>query len=145
MGYVASAAVIIMMLTVVSDVFCRYVLNNPIEGASEIARFMMIIIVFPTMAWVALEGKHIKVDFIVDKFPRLGQIIIDSLGLLLSLGLYTIITWQSLLHSAEVDSITSMLELPQQPFYWVMSVSWGIFTVAILVLLIKKIAEGVKR
>jgi TRAP-type C4-dicarboxylate transport system permease small subunit len=145
MGYVSSAIIVVLMLLVTSDVCGRYFFNNPIIGASELARFMMIIIVFPALAWAALAGKHIKVDILVERLPPRVQAIVSSIMLLAALGIYGIITWRSALYSMEVDNITSMLRLPQSIFYWIMTVGFAVFCLSIIALVIKSIAGVVKR
>lgn len=145
MSYVSSAVITILMLLVTADVCGRYFLNNPITGASELARFMMIIIVFPALAWAALAGKHIKVEILTEHFPPRVQAILSSIMLLAALGIYGIIAWRSALYSMEVDNITSMLRLPQSVFYWVMTVGLAAFCLSIIALVIKSIAGVVKR
>jgi len=145
MGYVSSAVIIVLMLLVTADVCGRYFFNSPITGASELARFSMIIIVFPALAWTALAGKHIKVDLIMERLPQRVQAIVNSFMLLVALGTYGIITWKSAQYSMGVDNITSMLRLPQAPFYWIMTVGWTIFCLSIIALVIKNIVTAVKR
>lgn len=145
MGYVSSAIIIILMLLVTADVCGRYFFNSPITGASELARFSMIIIVFPALAWTALAGKHIKVGLIMERFPPRYQAIVNSIMLLAALGTYGVIVWKSTLYSMGVHNITSMLRLPQAPFYWIMTVSLAVFCLSIIALVIRNIAQAVKR
>jgi TRAP-type C4-dicarboxylate transport system permease small subunit len=145
MGYVSSAIIIVLMLLVTADVCGRYFFNKPIMGASELARFMMIIIVFPALAWTALAGKHIKVDILIERFPQRFRTILNSIMLLAGLVIYGIITWQSALYSMKVDNITSMLRLPQSIFYWIMTVGCTVFCLSIMALIIRNIAGAVKR
>jgi len=145
LGYASAVAIIILMLVVVADVCGRYFFNNPITGASELASFLMIVVVFPALAWTALEGKHIKVDLLVSRFSPRAQAILDSITLLVALGIYIVITWQSVLESMSVDTATGMLRLQHAPFYWIMTVSLAIFCLSILVLVIRNITRVVKR
>lgn len=145
LGYFSAAFIIFLMLIVTADVCGRYFFNNPIIGASELARYSVIAIVFPAMAWTALSGRHIRVDFIMNRFPRRVQAITNASVLILTLVIYSIITWQSILYSLEVESVISALDVPQAPFYWVMVVGWTVFCAAIIVLLIRNITEAVKR
>lgn len=145
MGYVSAAVIIILMLLVVADVAGRYFFNNPITGASELACFLVIIIVFPALAWAALTDKHVKVDLLIARFPPRVQVIVDIITLLLTLGTYVVITWRSVLESMAVYDKTSLLRLPHAPFYWVMTVGLFIFCISILALVIKNIAEARKR
>ena len=145
MGYVSSVLIIVLMLLVTADVCGRYFFDSPVTGASELARFMMIIIVFPALAWTALSGKHIKVDLVMERFPPRVQLIVNIFMLLGVLAVYSIIAWRAALYSMEVDNITSTLELPQAFFYWVMTVGFAVFCVSIIALVIKNIAEAVKK
>jgi C4-dicarboxylate transporter DctQ subunit len=145
MGYVSAVAVIALMLLVAANVCSRYLFNNPIMGSAELAKFLMIIVVFPALAWAALGGKHVKVDIVMERFSPRVQIIVDCITMLAALGIYVFITWQSVLQSAEVHDVTSMLGLPHAPFYWVMIVSWFVFCLATAVLVIQNITKAVKR
>lgn len=144
-GYVSAAAIIILMLLVTANVIGRYFFNSPITGAPEIACLLMIIIVFPALAWVALEGKHVKVDFIMDRFSPIAQAITDSITLIISLGIYAIISWRSFLAAMKSSDVSSLLSIPQAPFYWIMSVGWTLFAASIITLIIKNIAGVVKK
>ena len=144
-GYVATGFMVLMMLLTVVDVAGRYFFNSPITGTTEISRLMMVIIVFPALGWCALARKHIRVELIVSRFPPRVQAIVSSITLLAALGTYIIITWQSFLESAVVNRQTSLLQLPFTPFYWVMSVAFAIFCLAIVVLVIENITEALKR
>jgi TRAP-type C4-dicarboxylate transport system permease small subunit len=145
MGYVSSVLVIILMLDVVADVCGRYFFNYPILGASELATLMMSIIVFSALAWAALAEKHVKVDLVMERFPPRVQAIVNSITLLLALGVYSIITWRSVLESTEVHDVSSLLRVPHTPFYWIMTVGFTVFCISIIVLVIKNIAQAVKK
>lgn len=145
MGYISAAAIIILMLLVTANVIGRYFIRAPITGTPEIACLLMIVIVFPALAWVALEGKHIKVDFIMNRFPSIVQAITDGIMLIISLGIYAIISWRSLLAAMESTDVSSLLSIPQAPFYWIMAVGWALFSISIIALIIKNIAGTVKK
>jgi TRAP-type C4-dicarboxylate transport system permease small subunit len=145
MGYLSAAAIIVLMLLVTANIIGRYFFKSPITGTPEIACLLMIIIVFPALAWAALEGKHIKVDFIMDRFPQRVQVIVDSIMILVALGIFAIITWYSFPAALNSSDVSSLLSVPQAPFYWVMAVGWAVFCISIVVLLVKKIAEAFKK
>jgi TRAP-type C4-dicarboxylate transport system permease small subunit len=145
LGYLAVIVLGLMMLLTVVDVSLRYFLNAPITGTTEISRLMMIIIVFPALGWCALARKHIRVELIVSRLPPRVQAIVSSITLLAALGTYIIITWQSFLESVVVNRQTSLLQLPFTPFYWVMSVAFAIFCLAIVVLVIEDLTGALKR
>ena len=144
-AYISTGVMGLMMLLTVADVFMRTVFDSPITGTTEVTEFMMVIVVFPALAWCAVTRRHVQVDLLVSHLPPRVQTIIDSLTLLLALATFVIITWHSLLESMEVQTTTSLLNLPQAPFYWVLTVSLALFCLAIATLLVENIMKEVKR
>jgi TRAP-type C4-dicarboxylate transport system permease small subunit len=144
LGYVATVMLGLMMLLTVVDVFMRYVLNAPITGAIEISQLMMVIVVFPALAWIALERSHIRVDLLVVKWPRRTQLMVEIVCLLLTLAMFVIITWQSFLESAEVREATSLLQVPESPFHWIMTLGFAMLCLAIVSLVVENIAAIMK-
>jgi TRAP-type C4-dicarboxylate transport system permease small subunit len=144
LGYVATVMLGLMTLLTVVDVFMRYVLNAPITGATEVSELMMVILVFPALAWIAIDRSHIRVDLLVVKWPRRVQLMVEIVTLLLALGTYAIITWQSFLESMEVREATSLLEVPEAPFHWIMTLGFAVLCLAILSLLVENVAAITK-
>jgi TRAP-type C4-dicarboxylate transport system permease small subunit len=134
----------LMTLLTVVDVFMRYVLNAPITGATEVSELMMVVLVFPALAWIAIDRSHIRVDLLVVKWPRRVQLMVEIITLLLALGTYAIITWQSFLESMEVREATSLLEVPEAPFHWIMTLGFAVLCLAILSLMVENVATIVK-
>lgn len=144
-GYISAVMLGCMMMLTVVDVFMRYVFNAPLTGATEISELMMVIVVFPALAWISLERSHIKVDLLLNKLPRRTQLFFENVTLLLALGTYMIITWHSFLESKEVENTTSLLEVPESPFHWIMTLGFVMFCLAIISLVIQNsvtIAKG---
>jgi TRAP-type C4-dicarboxylate transport system permease small subunit len=67
----------IMVCTVAADVFGRYVLDKPIQGASELATMLFIWQVFLAGAAAVRRRLHIGIDFIVDRFPPALRAVTD--------------------------------------------------------------------
>lgn len=144
MGYLATGILGLLMLLVVADVI-GYQFGAPIKGTPEISEFMIVIVVFLSLAWCAVTRKHVKVDLIVSRFPSRVQAILDSITLLAALVIFGIMTWRSFLESTEVYDITSILRVPHTPFYWIMTFGLALFCLSIVVLVIENIIEARKR
>lgn len=150
MGYVSAVTIGLLMLLVVTDICGRglstwFEWAKPITGASELASLLMIIVVFPSLAWAALSVGHVKVDLLVARFSPRKQAIIDSFTLLATLVTYIFITWRSVLEALETNNVTSLIRLPHAPFYWIMTAGWAVFCLSIAALLATNIIKAVKR
>jgi len=144
-GYAATSVIALMMILTVSDVFMRYAFNSPITGTTEISEFMMVIVVFPAFAWCAVVKRHVKVDLILEHFPPRIQAIIDSITMLIALGIYVIITWRSALESMDVTETSSLLRVGHSPFYWVLTFGFALLCLAVISLIVENVTKAVKR
>jgi len=145
MGYLATGVLGLLMLLTVANVILRDFFDKPIRGTPELSEFMMVLVIFLALAWCAITRKHVRVELILTRLPSRIQTILNSITLLLTLGIFVVITWQSVLESAVVYDTTSLLRIPHTPFYWIMTSGLGLFCLSILVLLIENIAEARKR
>lgn len=141
LGYIAAVILGIMMMLTVVDVFFRYVLNAPLTGAIEVSELLMVVLVFPALGWIAIERSHIRVDLLVSTWPPRVQLIVEIIILLLTLGTFVIITWQSILESRQVDMTTSLLSIPEAPFHWVMTGGFAMLCLAIVSLVVEDVAS----
>jgi C4-dicarboxylate transporter DctQ subunit len=64
-GVLLTASVLLNFANVIG----RYVLRTPVIGAEEVMLYLMIAIVFLGFGAVAWEGRHIKMDILLDCFP----------------------------------------------------------------------------
>ncbi|OGP54401.1 MAG: hypothetical protein A2Y65_09425 [Deltaproteobacteria bacterium RBG_13_52_11] len=139
LGYVAAVIMGGMMMLTVVDVFCRYILNAPITGSTELSELLMVVLVFPALGWIAVERSHIRVDLLVLRLSRRAQLVMEIVTLLLALGTYVIITWQSILESREVNMTTSLLTVPEAPFHWIMTGGLTMLCLAIVSLVVEDV------
>ena len=147
MGIIAIAVLVAMMLFTVLDIFLRAFFNHPIPGDVEIIERSMVCVGFFGLAWCALRGMHIKVDLVVGFMPKRMQGLIDSFNYLIGLFLCIFIAWFSFLEgiaNMKMKSVTSILKVPLFPFYWLVTLGYGVLFLAILVLLARSLTEATK-
>ena len=75
----AISAVILfaMLLLTCVDVIGRYLLNAPVNGKTELTRFMMAGLIASTLPVISAAGGHISVDLFDSRFSRRGAAIRD--------------------------------------------------------------------
>jgi TRAP-type C4-dicarboxylate transport system permease small subunit len=69
---------------------------------------------------------------------------VEIVTLLLTLVMFVIITWQSFLESMEVRMATSLLEVPESPFHWIMTLGFAVLCLAIVSLVVENVAGIIK-
>lgn len=135
-GYIATVVLGLMMLLTVADVSMRYFFNSPITGTTEITQLMMVIVVFLSLPWGGVTGSHVKVDLFVRRFGRKTRAIFDVVTLLLSLFIFAVIAWRSLLESMQIETTTSLIGVPHAPFYYILTLGFVLLTFVVVTLIV---------
>jgi TRAP-type C4-dicarboxylate transport system permease small subunit len=112
-------------------------------GTIELTEFMMICAVLG-MGQCALEKRHIKVDVVTEHLSRKVNSIIEIIVLIPGMILILILSWQGLVagfFTLDFDVRSSLLEIPNFPFYVVLSISFIILCCAMISLIIRRTME----
>ena len=82
--------VISMMIITGLQVFFRYVLNSPLAWTEELARIILVWLVFWGSAIAVRRMKHLKISFLVDRLPIKIRTYIDIVNKLMMMSFLAI-------------------------------------------------------
>ena len=83
-----------MMFITVIDVGGRYLFNKPLHGSYEMIGMLLVFAGPLGMALCQQEKNHISVSLVLDLLPERIRKIFTIIGLFLSLGIFSIISWK---------------------------------------------------
>ena len=107
-----------MMLTTI-DVVCRYLFNAPILGVLEITEFMMVCVVFLSLAYAQSNRGHVAVDVLVVRFSRRNRKVFNIINFLVSILILVLIGWNSFGQGLEMmrsGQVSATFSIPVYPF-----------------------------
>lgn len=145
--YAGMALIFAMTLLVVVHVFGRYVFREPVPGQVELCVYLMTSAVFLMAGYTQLEKGHVIIDVVIGRFSKRTQAICDSVAYVMYLGVAILVCWQSvvfgnyIMHSGQISTI---LQIPQFPVYYIVAFGWGLFSLAILMDLVHFLHTAVK-
>jgi TRAP-type C4-dicarboxylate transport system permease small subunit len=145
---VAMAVLLAMVLLTVADVVGRYFFNQPVTGTTELTELMVVVVGFLGLAWCAVKGAHLTVDLVMSRLPSRLQAIVDSFNYFAGIVLCVIIAWRNFLEGIEVQELgttTSLIDVPEFPFYWVIGFGFVMLCVVMVAHLIQHVTKAVKR
>lgn len=90
---VSVACLLVMTVSIMINVFYRYVLNMPLAWPPELARFMMVAVTLLASSLAMRSGAHVGVSILVLRLPIRLQAWLFSLNSLLILGFLLILLW----------------------------------------------------
>lgn len=144
----------IMFLTFIDTIFGRLgkwslIYNRtdffgPIIGGQEIAELFMLIMIVFGLSYCAFKEGHIRVDLVIQHVSRKASLGFDILAHLASFAFYLIIAWQAVrfgLDNITDQSVTTILQIPNTPFNFILAVGAGITALVFLRDFFKAIQE----
>ena len=109
--------ILLMFLANFIDVVGAKLFMWPLPGVTEVISFSQIVAIAPAIAFTLLLGRHIRVEFIIDRFPRRIRAAISSISSFLSLIIFVLILWQSYLYGVSLQKAGEMGSTSYLPFY----------------------------
>lgn len=142
--YMTGIFLLIATYGVFCDIILRKLFDSSIFGLEEIVSFAMMIITFLTISLNQRDGQHVKMNLVIDKLnPKTGRIL-EIITLLMSLIMFVIVTYASILYCVDYyqkGAISVLLALPLWPFY--IAVPFGSLLLCLRILI--QIKSGIKR
>jgi TRAP-type C4-dicarboxylate transport system permease small subunit len=143
----ASGGVVIGILTIVFtivNILSRIVFQS-IEGATEAIGLSLIFTIGWGLAYTEFKGKNIRLDALVEKFPKKAQQIIEVINGFLYLGIFAIMTIAGYLFAMmkwqTVQETIPILNIPALPFRICLTIGFAVLCFVIFVKLVKSIRE----
>ena len=143
--WIALVAMLLMMMITCIDVVGAKVFRWRLLGAIDIVQLSQIVAISFAASMALILGRHIQVEFFYNLLPRRAQSVINSLAILLSLGLFIVIIWRLCVlgYSFQTTGEYSMTAyIPLYPFAY--AIAFACIPVC-LVLLLKFLKSLTKR
>ena len=113
-----AAAVGVMFVVVVAQVFYRYVLNAPLVWAEEAARYLLVFTTFAGASVAMRRGAHIAVALVVEAMPPGARRVVETAAQIASCSVYGVLIWYgSALAAQNFDQLSPALHLPLGAVY----------------------------
>ncbi len=117
------------------DVIMRYIFSSPIYGARDVLEMGMVVVISLGFPFTWRTGGHIVVDLLPDYgFALLttGRNLFVRITGIVIFGLLAWRAWHTAEDAALFNEKTNMIELPFQPFLWLLAFA-SVFQAVVLV------------
>lgn len=136
-------AILLIAVGVTTNSVFRYAFNMPLMFVDEYAQYLLVVAFYLGVGYTFRAGRHVYVSLIIDKLgvslARPLKILI-FLASLLTIGLMAYYSWTAFLSTAKagIVSITPM-ETPLAVPFFAVAIGMSIFTLEVLVALLKEL------
>jgi TRAP-type C4-dicarboxylate transport system permease small subunit len=118
---IASIVIFAMMLLTVGNVCLRKLLGISITGNIELSEFMMIVLVFFSLAQAEVMNRNVNVSLLADRVQPGTQRTFATITFFISALLYALITAAAIYYVSSLMSsgeVTMDLQIPKYPFVY---------------------------
>jgi TRAP-type C4-dicarboxylate transport system permease small subunit len=88
-------AMVGMALTTLIDVVGSKGFQWPLPGSTEIIGVLQVLAIAGGLAFSKIDGRHIRVEFLIDWLPERGKAALDVFSSILGLGLFVVAGWMT--------------------------------------------------
>ena len=92
--WVGVIGILAMFAANLVDVIGAKVFKWPLPGALEILSFALVVAIAPAIAYGLFLGTHLRIDFIVDKFPKTLRFVLGPFVSIMCMVLFVLISWK---------------------------------------------------
>jgi len=115
-----------MFLVNLIDVVGAKLFQWPLPGALEVISFSLLVAIAPAIAHGLFLGVHLRIDFIIQKFPKTLRSVLDTLVSIFCMILFILIFWKALEYGYSLQKageIGSSSKIPFFPFAYILAIS----------------------
>jgi len=136
LALLAGVVLFLLICMIFTDVISRYLLNAPILGVEDTLQMGMVAVIFGAAPYVWRHADHIVVDLLPEYRLAWLRIVRELSIRLLIIGLMVLLAWQAWIGAEEAKffgNATNMIEIPYQPFYWMITVSTAFHAIVVVI------------
>ncbi len=136
---VGSLGVLSLMLIIIVAVIWRYGINNPIFGISDLSVMVLSVVAAASVIFGARNNAHVSIDIISRFFGWKVIRFTDALMRLLTIAILATASYALVTKACgfEKGCLTENLSIVHKPFYYLLAVSMGLFTLQTLLELLR--------
>ncbi len=148
LNWMASAAMVVMLVVVFVDVAGAKIFNRPLLGADDVASLSGLLIAAFAIPFTQVLGSHIKIEFFMERLGKRAQAVIDSIMSLFGLALFAAMTWQMFDFSQTLQvtkSVSQSSHIPLYPFTYAVVIAFFMVCPLLLVQFFRAVTEVTKK
>lgn len=146
--WVGIAGLLLIVVITGVDVIGAKLFTWRLFGAIDIVMLSQLTAIAFAAAMTLIIGRHIQIEFIVERLPQRAQAVIDSIVLLLELGLFFLIIWRLCVlgYSFQTTGESSgTIYMPLYPFAYGVALASVLVFLVLLSRFLSSLAKAVKR
>src|SRR5699024_10116427 len=143
LAIISSTAIVVMVVAIATDVVVRNLTGASVPGMIELAETAMVASVAFGLAWAGVQGEHVAVTLLTDRFGMKVKQTVNIVVWTLSSGYLLWLVFANLLRSIESTVMREerfgIIRWPVYPMRWILLVGFIALLLVCLVNLVRSV------
>ena len=142
---IAASAVVGMMTLTCLDVLLRF-FRHPIPGTYEIVGMLGAVFVSFSLARTSVDQGHIAVDFLIQRFPKRLQYVVEAVNTGTCALLFTVLCRQCVVYALDLRAsgeVSMTLQMPIHPFVFGIAIGCAMLSAVLVSFSLKVLKPAV--
>lgn len=142
--YLAIGVISVIVIIISCSVFMRYVLFRPLVFTEEVVGLLSVLLIFLSLPYVAISGKNIEVNLLIDRFRPGVRVVLRRIGLALGLCFtvgFTVVVFSYADETYRIGSRSDILSVVLFPWMGAVAVCMAILSAVLLLRIVRESPE----
>lgn len=143
---IGAGGVLVVAAAVVGDVLMRWLFNAPILSVDDLGRFVMAVVVSSFFPAGLARGQFVTIRFLGRALGVRAGLWLEFFGSLATFVVFALFAWRIFGYALEVTRsglATTVLELPQAPWWWMVALIFALCVPIQAVVVIERLARAI--
>jgi len=146
-AFVGGIGIFVIAAAIVVDILMRWLFNAPILGVDDLSIYILAVVVSSFFPAGLAGERFVTIRFLGKALGVRGALWLEVFGALCTLAVFILITWKVFYFTADVTRTglaTIVLQLPQAPWWWIVTIIFAFCIPVQAIVLVKKFIEALK-
>ena len=143
-AFLGGIGIFVIASAIVVDVFMRWIFNAPILGVDDLSIYVLAVVVSSFFPAGLAEERFVTIRFLGKALGPRSSRWLEVFGALCTLGFFMILVWKILFFTLDVTRsglATIVLQLPQAPWWWIVTAVFVVCIPVQAIILVKKLGS----
>ncbi len=138
--YIGILCLATMLVTMLLNIFFRYVLYKPFFWSDELNNYLFIWMAFLSSAYVMGNDAHVRVDAILTRLPQIAQHIVKMVMDLVMLVMFVLYIYPSFRILGNLRR-SNMMRIPLKYVYMIMPIAFTLMSIHVIINIFNEMVE----
>ena len=146
-AFIGGIGIFVIATAIVVDVLMRWMFNAPILGVDDLSIFVLAVVVSSFFPAGLAGERFVTIRFLGKAIGPRSALWLEVFGALCTIAFFMLLAWKILFYTVDITRsglATIVLQLPQAPWWWLVTVVIALCIPVQAIILVKKLISALR-